>query len=298
MRVKKTLTISALAMTAALTLAACSGGTDDAAAPDAGDDALFEVATDVTLEGSPTYDAMVAADTVRIGVKEDQPNFGFLDASTGERTGFDIDIAEWIAASLGFSEDQIEFQAIPSSNRESAIVNGDIDYYVGTYSITDARKDQVDFAGPYFVSGQGLLVAADNDSVESKDDLSADTTVCSVTGSTPLKNLKAEYPDIPTVEFETYSQCIEALNDGQVDVITTDQAILAGYVQQSPDTLKIVGDSFSTENYGIGLPKGDDALRGFINDTLTDGDDTWNAIFDANLSESGLTADKPDVDAY
>jgi len=298
MRVKKTLTISAVAMTAAIIMGGCAAGTDDAGSPEATDEALFEVATDVTLEGSPTYDAMVAADSVRIGVKEDQPNFGFLDASTGERSGFDVDIARWIAASLGFDEDKIEFQAIPSSNRESALVNGDIDYYVGTYSITDPRKEQVDFAGPYFVSGQGLLVAADNDTIESKDDLGADTTACSVTGSTPLANLRRDYPDIKTVEFDTYSQCIESLNDGQVDVITTDQAILAGYVQQSPDTLKIVGESFSTENYGFGLPKGDDALRGFVNDLLTEGGDTWTAIFDANLSESGLTADQPEVDAY
>src|SRR5690606_19408098 len=126
--------------------------------------------------GSPTFDAMTERGSVKIGVKEDQPGLGYLDAATGERTGFDIEIYKWIAASLGFAEDDIEFVAIPSANRESAIVNGDIDYYVGTYSITGKRKEQIDFAGPYFITGQGILVAADNEDIMSEDDL-AGTTV-------------------------------------------------------------------------------------------------------------------------
>ncbi|MBF4566690.1 glutamate ABC transporter substrate-binding protein [Plantibacter sp. MCCC 1A11337] len=296
---KRLMFITAGVAAAALALSGCSGGDAGTGSTDGASDggALFEVATDVQLEGSPTYDAMVKADKVRIGVKEDQPGLGYLDAATGERSGFDVEMATWIAASLGFDADKIEFKAIPSANRESAIVNGDIDYYVGTYSITDKRKEQIDFAGPYFETGQGLLVAADNDDIKGEDDL-AGKTVCSATGSTPIQNIKDNFPDTKTEEFDTYSQCVEALNDGKVDAVTTDQAILIGYAAQFPDELKVVGEPFSTELYGIGLPKGDDALRHFINTMFTDGGDTWTKIYDATLGASGTKVTQPAVDDY
>jgi glutamate transport system substrate-binding protein len=292
--------ISAIAM---LALTACNSGTPGADPSEGGGDGddgsmsgqPWEVATDVTLEGSPTFDAMTERDGVVIGVKNDQPNLGFEDATTGERSGFDVDVARWIAASLGFDEDQIEYVTIPSANREQALVNGDIDYYVGTYSITDSRKEQIDFAGPYFITGQGLLVAADNEDINGPDDLGG-KVVCSVTGSTSLQRIRDEYPDAETTEFETYSACIEQLKNGQVDAITTDEAILAGYVQQDPEELKLAGDPFSEERYGVGLAKGDAALQEHINTLFTDGGDIWQAIFDANLAESGIEGEQPAVD--
>jgi glutamate transport system substrate-binding protein len=301
MRKKLTLLTAGFA-TAALALTGCGGSTAISTAPAGSgdtetDSSLFEVASDVTLEGSPTFDKMKEADTVVVGVKEDQPGLGFLDAGTGERSGFDIEIARWVAASLGFSADKIEYKAIPSANRESAIVNGDVDYYVGTYSITDKRKDQVGFAGPYFVTGQGLLVEADNSDIKSEDDL-AGKTVCSATGSTPIQNIKDNFPDTKTTEFDTYSQCVDALKDGQVDAVTTDQAILIGYAAQDPDALKVVGEPFSTEKYGVGIAKDDTALREFINTMFTDGGETWTKIYDATLGESGTKVDQPEVEAY
>jgi len=287
---------------AALALSGCnsgspggSGGTDGATDDAGGDAALWEVATDVKLDGSPTFDAMTDRGKVVIGVKNDQPGLGYEDAATGERSGFDIGIAQWIAASLGFDEDQIEYQTIPSANREQALVNGDIDYYVGTYSITDKRKEQIDFAGPYFITGQGLLVAADNDDINGPDDLEG-KIVCSVTGSTPLQRIRDEYNPGDTVEYDTYSQCVEQLKAGAVDAITTDEAILAGYVAQDPDALKIAGEPFSEERYGVGLQKGDAALQEHINTLFTDGNDVWQALFDEYLAPAGITGEQPEVD--
>ena len=284
---------------AALALTACNSGTPTAAPSDGeGTDegtAWFEVAEDVTLEGSPTFDRISDAGKVVVGVKEDQPGLGYLDVVTKERTGFDIDIARWIAASLGVDEDNIEYVRVDSSAREQSIVNGDIDYYVGTYSITDKRKEQIDFAGPYFVTGQGLLVAADSD-IKSVDDLSADTTVCSATGSTPIQNIRTNYPEVKTVEFNGYSDCVEALSSGTVDAVTTDEAILIGYAAQDPDNLKVVGEPFSEERYGVGLAKGDAALQEHINTLFTDGGEIWQAIFDKNLGSSGIDVKQPAVD--
>ncbi|MGO3886396.1 MAG: glutamate ABC transporter substrate-binding protein [Mycetocola sp.] len=299
MSTKKLITALAGSATIALILAGWSGAGvgGSAGGGSSPDDAPYSVATNVDLSGSPTFDAMVAAGKVTVGVKEDQPGLGYLDAITNERSGFDVDIARWLAASLGFTADQIEFIAIPSQNRESAIVNGDIDYYVGTYSITDERKKQIDFAGPYLETGQGLLVAADNTDITSEKDL-AGKTVCSVTGSTPIQNIKENYPDTKRTEFGTYSECVTQMLDGQADAVTTDQAILIGYAAAQPDVLKVVGEPFTEEKYGIGLPKGDDVLREHFNTTLTDGGDIWQAIYDATLGQSGTVVPQPAVDNY
>lgn len=299
---RKSRIIAGLGITAAalLALTACNSGspagspTGDSSGGEE-DSTWFTVAEDVQLEGSPTFDAITERGSVKVGVKEDQPGLGYLDPTTNERSGFDVDVARWIAASLGYDEDKIEFQSIPSANREQAIINGDIDYYVGTYSITDKRKEQISFAGPYFITGQGLLVAADSD-IESVDDLEG-KNVCSATGSTSIQRIKDEHPEATTTEFDTYSQCVEQLKSGQVDAVTTDEAILIGYAAQDPDNLKVVGEPFSEERYGVGIAKGDTALQEHINTMFTDGGDIWQAIFDKNLGASGVSGEQPEVDA-
>lgn len=302
MRFKKVLASIGLVAASALMLTGCNSGApgDTGKSDDSGssDKALWEVATNVDLKDSPTFDKMKKRGKVIIGVKEDQPNLGYLDNVTNERSGFDIDIARWIAASLGFDEDKIQYKAIASANREQAITNGDIDYYVGTYSINDERKKLIDFAGPYFITGQGLLVTSDGKDYQSLDELNG-KTVCSATGSTPIQNIKENYPKIKTQEFDLYSACVENLLNGQVDAVTTDQAILIGYAAQDPDNLKVTsGPLMTEEKYGVGLPKGDDALRAHINDLFTDGGDVWQGIFDKNLGEVGIKVDQPKVDAY
>lgn len=255
----------------------------------------FDVAEGVAVPGSSTFAAMEGRGGVVVGVKEDQPGLGFIDVVTGERSGFDVDVARWVAASLGFDEDDIEYRAIASANREQAIANGDIDYYVGTYSITEGRKRQIDFAGPYLDTGQGLLVTTGSD-IAGVDDLGPDTVVCSATGSAPIQALKASHPDVPTAEFDVYSACVEALRNGQVDAVTTDEVILLGYAALRPDELEVVGERFSEEHYGIGLPKGDDALRAHIDEMLTEGPDTWRAIRDHNLGAAAADLVQPAVD--
>ncbi|MFB7844656.1 glutamate ABC transporter substrate-binding protein [Microbacterium sp. NPDC056052] len=301
MRKSRILTGLGIAAVALIALTGCNSGsptspgaTGEGTTPTS-DKPLFEVAKDVKLEGSPTFDRITKNGKITIGVKEDQPGLGFKDATTGQRSGFDIDIARWIAASLGYSEDKIEFKPIPSANREQSIVNGDIDYYVGTYSITDKRKAVIDFAGPYFVTGQGLLVRKSDDTIKSEKDL-AGKTVCSATGSTPLQNIQANFPDTKTVGLDLYSACVDQLISKQVDAVTTDQAILIGYASQDPDELKVVGEPFTTEKYGVGLAKGDTAFQTFVNTMFTDGGDTWKAIFEKNLGASGMKVTQPAVE--
>jgi glutamate transport system substrate-binding protein len=252
------------------------------------------------ITGSPTFDKIKSAGTVRVGVKADQPNLGYKDTS-GKRCGFDIEIAQMVAAGLGVDPSKIQYSEIPSANRESAIKGGQIDYYVGTYSITDKRKADVSFAGPYFVAGQDLLVRKDDTSITGKDSLHG-KKVCSATGSTPIQRVRDEKLTEPEniVEFKTYSECVSQLLDKKVDVVTTDDAILKGFAAQNPAKLKVVGQPFSVEKYGIGLPRDDKALRTAVNLILAKSiaDGTWKKIYDGTLGKSGSPAEPPKLEQY
>ncbi|QSY50448.1 MULTISPECIES: glutamate ABC transporter substrate-binding protein [Streptomyces] len=260
----------------------------------------YQVATGFQLPDSPTWSAARRRGHLVVGVKEDQPYLGEKDPATGTYSGFDIEIAKMMSASLGFDPKTIEFRTIASANRETALQNGQIDYYVGTYTINDLRKKQVGFAGPYYIAGQSLLVRADEKDIDGPEDL-AGKRVCSAAGSTPLQRIQRDYPKAIPVAYDTYSICVDNLISLQVDAVTTDDTILMGYAAKAPDELKVVGRPFSKEPYGIGVPRGDTALRLALDDALTahekNGD--WKKAYDATLGLSGVPAPQPPpVDRY
>ncbi|MDT7727812.1 MAG: glutamate transport system substrate-binding protein [Actinomycetota bacterium] len=289
-----------------LALTACGKeGTPDTAAPGGATNAAtlptYTVAQNVDVAGSPAFAKAKSAGKLTLGVKDDQPGLGLKDPTTGKYSGFDVEIAKMVAASLGFGEDKIDYKPVPSANREQAISNGDVSYYVGTYTITDKRKTQVSFVGPYFEAGQDLLVRKDDASITGPDTLKG-KKVCSVTGSTPIQRVRDQNLTEPAniVEFQGYSQCVDKLLTKEVDAVTTDDAILKGFAAQDPDTLRVVGKTFSKEPYGIGLGKDDTALRAKINDAVQKAldDGTWQKIYDATLGKSGSTATKPTLVKY
>ncbi|KMO75749.1 MULTISPECIES: glutamate ABC transporter substrate-binding protein [Mycobacteriaceae] len=232
-------------------------------------------------------------DTIVIGTKFDQPGLGMKNPD-GTMSGFDVDVATYVAGELGYAPDKIEWKESPSSQRENLIQNGQVSFIAATYSITDARKEKVSFAGPYLITGQSLLVRADNNDITGKASLEG-KILCSVSGSTPAQKIKDEYPKVQLQQFDTYSACIESIKNGAVDAVTTDEVILAGYAAQSPGTFKIVGEPFSEERYGIGLKKDDNELKTKINDALKKMEDSgaWKAAFDKNLGPAGITAPAP-----
>lgn len=282
---------------AALTLTACG----QSGSPGGGSEPVVTntPAANVTVEGSPVFAAMQQRGRVVMGVRDDQPGLGFRDATTGEYSGFDVEIARLVASQLGFSADQIDYKVVPSAAREDTISRGEIDYMVGTYTINDNRKQRVSFAGPYFVAGQSLLVQKDNTDITGPQTLQG-KAVCSVTGSTPIQRVRDQGLTTNIVEFQTYSQCVDQLISGQVDAVTTDDAILKGFASQQPDQLKVVGETFSTEPYGIGLNRDDTALRTKVNDILQASydDGTWQRIYDETLGKSGSPASPPTIDRY
>ncbi|MGP4056597.1 glutamate ABC transporter substrate-binding protein [Mycobacterium sp. 4D054] len=233
-------------------------------------------------------------DTIVIGTKFDQPGLGQKNPD-GTMSGFDVDVATYVAGELGYAPDKIEWKEAPSAQRENLIQNGQVSFIAATYSITDARKEKVSFAGPYLITGQSLLVRSDNTDITGAASLENNKILCSVSGSTPAQKIKDEYQGVQLQQYDTYSACIDALKNGAVDAVTTDEVILAGYAAQSPGAFKIVGEPFSEERYGIGLKKDDSELRTKINDALKKMEDSgaWKAAFDKNLGPAGITAPAP-----
>jgi glutamate transport system substrate-binding protein len=249
----------------------------------------------------PTGDGQLGAIRTRgkivVGLKFDLPAFSVKDPTTGRIEGFDADIGRVLASEL-FGDQQerhVEFVEVVSRDREEAIASGRVDLVVSTYTITDARKKLVSFAGPYYVAGQDILVRRSNTDITGVDSLSG-RKVCSVDGSTSLANVRKLAPTADTsVSFDRYSLCVDALRDGRVDAVTTDDAILLGFLRQDPDNLRLVGKPFTTEPYGVGMRLESNALREFVNDALTRiyEDGRWRAIYESTIGKAGLLAPKP-----
>ena len=285
----------ALLLPLALMATAC--GDDDDGGDDAAPDPTVEEETEFA-EGS-TMAELSEAGSITIGTKFDQPGLGAVSLESEDPEGFDIEIGKIIAGKLGIAPEDIEWVETVSANRETFIENGNVDLVIATYTINDERKEKVDFAGPYYVAGQDLLVAADDDSINGPDDL-AGKTVCSVDGSTPAGNIQQNFPDTKLVTFAAYTDCLDPLRNGQVDALTTDNVILGGYVSESPDDFKIAGEPFTEEPYGIGLAKGDDAFRSWINDVLEASfeDGRWVDAWESTAGEVLPTPEPPTVDRY
>ncbi|GAA3960138.1 glutamate ABC transporter substrate-binding protein [Gordonia caeni] len=211
---------------------------------------------------------------VTLGTKFDQPGLG-LQNPGGDITGFDATVSTFvvnqIADRLGVPHPDVTWKETPSAQRETFIRNGEVDTIAATYSITTNRMKDVDFAGPYLVTYQGLLVRDDDEDITSLTDLNG-KKLCSVAGSTPAQNVKNLLPDVQLQEYDSYSSCVEALRRDKVDAMTTDEVILAGYSNRWPDEFRLVpmtypvdicvndawktaGTPFSTEYYGIGMAK-------------------------------------------
>jgi len=231
---------------------------------------------------------------VTVGIKFDQPGLGQKNPD-GSFSGFDVEVAKYVASKLGVPEGGITFVESKSAEREGFIDRGEVDYIVATYSITDARKEKVNFAGPYFVAAQDLLVKSDSTDITGPEAM-AGKILCSVTGSTSAQKVKDNYAaDVALQEYGTYTECVEALRSGAVDAVTTDNVILAGYAAQYPGELKVVGKGFSTENYGIGLKKGDTAGTASINAAIAAmiADGSWKQALEDTVGPSGFTIPAP-----
>lgn len=262
MQLRKVSAASAAVLALALTATACSsGGKDDSTGSSSGD-------------------------KITIGIKIDQPGLG-LKTPDGKYVGFDVDVATYVAKELGYDAKNIVFKETKSADRETALERGDVKLIAATYSINDERLKKVDFAGPYLLAHQDILVRADDNSFKSPADLNQ-KKLCSVTGSTSAANVRERLaPKAQLQNYGGYSECLTGLENKAVDALTTDDSILAGFASQKQfqGKFKLAGFKMSNENYGIGLKKGDADLKKKVNDALAKmvSDGSWDKAVKANF---------------
>ena len=212
--------------------------------------------------------------TLRIGVKADQPGLG-LRLPDGGFAGFDVDVARYVAAKLGVRPDHITFVPVTSATRETALENGSVDMVFATYSITPERETKVTFGGPYYIAHQDTMIRAGVTTIRSVHDLKG-KRLCAVAGSNSWKRVTQELNIAATlVPAASYSACVAMLLDGRVEAVSTDDLILAGFAARAGPAVSIVNAPFSDERYGIGIRKGDlsgcEAVNRAVSEMYLDG---------------------------
>ncbi|MFF4617309.1 glutamate ABC transporter substrate-binding protein [Nonomuraea jabiensis] len=215
--------------------------------------------------GGKTYanvvDKVKDGGTIVVGTKWDQPSLG-LKGSNGPE-GFDVDVAKAVLKEMNGGKDpQIEWKESASSNREPFLQNGTVDIIFATYSITEERKGKVTFGGPYVVAHQDVMVRKDDTAINAPQDLKG-KKICKAAGSNSYKRITDPPPDgkldidATTVDAANYSECVQKLTGSNLDAVTTDDLILAGFAKQAGGNFKVLGQGFTDEKYGVGLKKGD-----------------------------------------
>jgi glutamate transport system substrate-binding protein len=294
----KLIAVLAMAVAAALTLNSCGDSSKPSSTGPAEASGPYRLAlvTDPKFEAGTTMEKLSKAKKITIGTKFDQPLFG-LKGPDGRPRGFDVAIGSLVASRLGIPYENIEWVETVSVNREPFLQQGRVDIVVATYTINDERKKVVDFAGPYYEAGQSIMVLKSNTDVKGPEDLRG-KPVCSVEGSTPAARIVKDY-GANLVATDAYSKCLEPLRNGQVVAMTTDNVILAGFVDQNPE-FKLVGQPFTKEPYGIGLKKNDDKFRAFINDVLDEAekDGTWKRLWQETAGKVLPTPNPPALARY
>ena len=274
MKLWRTLLAMALAV-AALALAACGDHDDDDGGGNGGGGGGGQTEEAQQFPAGSTMAKIQDRGEITIGVKYDVPPFGLKNPQSGEIEGFEVDMGNLIAEELGVEPKFVE--AI-SDNRIPFLQQGEVDLILSTMTINQERDTEIEFSEPYYVARGRILVPGDSD-IKGVDDL-AGKKVCTALGSTYEETLREQAPDADLTLVDTYSECLELLQNGAIDAISTDDVILTGMIIQD-DTLKMVGDELTTEPYGAGIKEGDKEFQTFVSDTLeaAQADGRWEEAF-------------------
>ena len=287
-------TAVAVAAVAALVVAGCadSGSAPPPPVPGQADTSGY----DQIIAGSPVADAAAIpagswADKIKQrgklirGGTDTGPLFSLRDPATGKITGFDAGMAAMLAHYITGKADQgaVELVTTTVDTRETLIQNGNVDAVFATYTITEPRAQKVAFAGPYYQSGDAIMVKADNTTITKVDDLNG-KNVATESNSTAALAIKQFAPQANVLLFQEDAQCVAAVQQGRADAYVLDQGILVSDASTNP-AVKVVGEPFTQEPYGIGLPLNDPSAKQFVNDWLTKiyADGSWAKLWQATV---------------
>jgi polar amino acid transport system substrate-binding protein len=235
---------------------------------------------------------------LRVGVDTATLQLSSVDPLTGEFEGFDVDIAREVAAALFGDPEAIAFVGIPSSDRIRVLVDGEVDLVADVFTPTCSRREEIDFSTDYFTSAQRVLLP-NNDPARTVADL-AGKRICASAGSTTLANLAA-LPDPPVaVPAAQRADCLVKLQQGDVDGMSTNDTILAGFAAQDPNLRILLDVSINTEPTALGLPAGQPEWVRYVNAVLDDvrGSGRWLELYDTWLADLLGPRDGPPAPTY
>lgn len=204
--------------------------------------------------------------TLTWGVKADTNLFGMYNIESGKIEGFDVDIAKAITDEMTNGEGKAEFVEVTSKTRIPLLKTGKIDGILATMTISEERLKEVDFSDVYFNGGQSLLVPEDSE-INGIEDLTSEHTVLAIKGSSSTQNMRELAPQVDVLDLENYSEGFVALQSGQGDALTTDNAILMGMIDMNPG-YRLAGQNFTEEPYGIAINKGQQDFLAMVNEAL------------------------------
>src|SRR5918994_631483 len=270
---KTTRWLAVLALVLGLVLAGC--GDDEESG--SGVDATSTPAADVEKfdPGTPLGDIQQKGEIV-IGVKYDVPPFGFNNPESNQVEGFDVDLGKAVAEKLGV---QPKFIEAISDNRIPFLMDGTSDLILSTMTINAERAQEIDFSDPYYIASGRILTKTDSP-IQGLKDL-AGRKVCTALGSTYEETIREQAPKADLRLVDSYSECLELIQNGAVDAVSTDDVILTGMIIQD-DTLQMVGDELTTEPYGAGIKKGETEMIDFVNGVVEEykQDGRWQKTYD------------------
>ena len=232
------------------------------------------------------------------GVDQNTLLFAYLNPLDGQLEGFEIDVLRQIAKAIFGDPNAIRFKAVTTAERIPAVEDGSVDLVADAITITCERRTEVEFSTVYYDAKQRLLVPV-NSPITGLSSLGG-KTVCATIGSTTIATVAALRPHPSPYPVQQRTDCLVALQQGLVDAISSDDAILLGFKAQDPFT-KIIGPSLADEPYGIAINRSDPDFVRFVNGVLAQmrSDGTWRAIYQHWLSRyTGGTIPAPPQARY
>lgn len=233
-----------------------------------------------------TMEAIYKRGWLKVGLDIGSNLLSFRDPISGTIEGFDVDVAKELARAIFGDPERIEFRILNSDDRMNALKDSTVDVVVKTMSITCERLRDIAFSTVYYEASQRILTMRSSD-INSVADL-AGKRVCAARGTTSIARIQQRVPDAIVDTVSTWADCLVMVQQGQVDAVSTDDAILAGMAAQDP-YVHVVGQGLGEEPYGIGINKNDEDLVRFTNGVLQKmrEDGTWFDIYDRWLSILG-----------
>jgi glutamate transport system substrate-binding protein len=237
-----------------------------------------------TVDGNAWAKAIKDRGSLNTGGSDSGPLFSMKDPSTGKLTGFDAGLAQLLSHYItGKADGPIKLSITTVDTRETLIQNKTVDTVFATYSITPARAKKVAFAGPYYRSGDAVMVKATNTDVTSVKNLDG-KKVATQQGSTAADRMAKVAPGAKVSLFPDDAQCLAALKTDRVDAYVLDQSILISNASADP-SLKVVGEPFSDDYYGIGVTRDDPQAKELVNGWLKkiEEDGSWAKLWKATV---------------